>query len=370
MSDNIEFSINENTFVKLLSRKKEMGFGEKGWDEWFEHVFSSNSIENSTQEAIEKFMAKFHFDKYFDDWVENFTLNLDNIWNESSARILDPTIDQNYKKEEHSAIVIGRGPSIKKHKHLELLANSDYKGSIVCSDGALKNVLEIGITPDKFPKFYVITIDTHDDISKHYDYPIIDKYGSKINCIVSTVVNPLTVARARQTGIKIHWFHSLFDYGEGKKSFNYISALMVRTKNHLRGLPALQTGGNVGTSGWFVSWQILKCSTVGLIGINHGWNEDDSWETIISHGNQLPLPKDIDKNSSTFKKLFLKIYNPDFDCNCVVDPTFQYYSNALKEFISRSPSWLTTINATEGGSIFGKRITCMTFKEFLQKYEY
>ena len=44
---------------------------------------------------------------------------------------------------------------------------------------------------------------------------------------------------------------------------------------------------------------------------------------------------------------------------------FQFYSAALKEFISRSPEWLTTINATEGGSIFGDSVVCKKFKEFL-----
>ena len=32
---------------------------------------------------------------------------------------------------------------------------------------------------------------------------------------------------------------------------------------------------------------------------------------------------------------------------------------ALKEFITRSPKWVSTINATEGGSIFGPKIPDM-----------
>ena len=42
---------------------------------------------------------------------------------------------------------------------------------------------------------------------------------------------------------------------------------------------------------------------------------------------------------------------------------------ALIEFIDRSPSWLTTINATEGGSIFGKRIESMKFGDFLKNHQ-
>ena len=48
-----------------------------------------------------------------------------------------------------------------------------------------------------------------------------------------------------------------------------------------------------------------------------------------------------------------------------MDPLFQFYSEALKEFIFRSPQWVKTINATEGGSIFGNRIKSMKFSDFL-----
>ena len=119
---------------------------------------------------------------------------------------------------------------------------------------------------------------------------------------------------------------------------------------------------------FFIAWMILKCSTVTLIGINHGWEEDDSWDTIMRHGTK-DLSINIDKNSSSFQKLFPKVFNPDIGKYCVLDPIFQFYSTALKEFISRSPSWLTTINATEGGSIFGERIICQKFTEFLNQHE-
>jgi hypothetical protein len=120
----------------------------------------------------------------------------------------------------------------------------------------------------------------------------------------------------------------------------------------------------VGTSSWFIAWRILKCPTVALIGINHGWNEDDPWEMIVTHGYSTKQVK-IDKESLIAQKLFPKIYNPDFNCNCILDPIFQYYSTAFIEFISRSPSWVNTINATEGGCIFGDKITCLTLAEFL-----
>ena len=345
MSENLEFILSEKTFAKMLELKTEMGYEDKEWDIWLDFI-CNRQLKKTNQNEIEQIMEKANYDTWYDKWISNFALNLNSIWNESSARILSPK--EAMLEKNNSVVVIGRGPSIKEQGHLELLAKSDYNGSIMCCDGALQNALRAGVTPDKFPKFYVATIDAGDNIKEFYDDKIVDKYGSKIKGIFATVSSPLVVERARGAGIKIHWLHALFDYHEGKKSFNQISALMVRSKNHINGLPGIQTGGNIGTSSWFIGWQILKCPTVALIGINHSWNENDSWETIISHGHGLSKV-DIDKNSTAFKKLFPKIYNPEFNCYCILDPLFQYYSNALKEFISRSPSWVKTINATEGG---------------------
>jgi len=326
---------------------------------------SKNQTIDDLQNSMEKIIEQQHY-KDFDTWIENFSLNLNDIWTEPSAHELNPSYNSNLKNSSSSAIVIGKGPSVKKHKHLELLVNSNYDGSIICTDGMLPTVLEAGITPERFPNFFVVTIDPDISTRQWYDKDIVDKFGKNIKGIFTTVSYPPTVIRARESGIKIHWIHSLFDYNEGIKSFNYISGKIVRSKNHNHGLPAIQTGGNVGTSSWFAAWKILQCKEIALIGINHGWEEDDPWDIIISH-NKMLSTKDIDQNKPSFKKLFEKIYNPEFDCYFIYDPIFRFYSNALREFISRSPDWLTTINATEGGSIFGNRIICKKFSEFLNQ---
>ena len=106
---------------------------------------------STMQNKMEETMKRIH-NEAFDTWIQNFALNLENIWNESSTKELEPNTT---KQKNNSAIVIGRGPSIKKHKHLELLAESNYQGSIICTDGSLIGALEAGITPEKFPKFYV-----------------------------------------------------------------------------------------------------------------------------------------------------------------------------------------------------------------------
>lgn len=357
-----DFEINASVFHRMNKLKEQDGYQTKSWNAWFEYIFPPPT-NLSQQGKIESIAKGVFYETVYDLWIQNFASNLHNIWKEHSAKKLSPskTIEN-----RNSAIVIGRGPSIKKYDHLKLLGESNFSGSIVCSDGALINVLKSGITPDKFPKFYVVTIDVEKVQRDLYDHKLVDEFGNKISGIFSTLADPGTAQRAREANIQLHWLHPLLDLNEGKKSLNYIMAQMVR-KNKNIGLPGLQTGGNVGTSSWFISWQILKCNVVGLIGINHGWEEDTPIDFILSHGNNNPL-QDIDQNSQKFKRLFPKIYNPDFNCHCILDPLFQYYSNALKEFIKRSPQWLTTINATEGGCIFGDRIVSMKFQDFLVSY--
>ena len=69
------------------------------------------SSSKELQTHIEEIMTKIHLQN-FDEWVTNFALNLDNIWNEKSAKSLLPLDSENIPNEENSAIVIGRGPSI------------------------------------------------------------------------------------------------------------------------------------------------------------------------------------------------------------------------------------------------------------------
>jgi len=363
MSENLSFTIDENTLQKMIKMKEEMGFGKKDWQSWFEAFFNEEEEETSVNQTIERIFQKTTTQRYYDNWVRNFALNIENIWKGRSAKELSEISSKD--KVNSPAIVIGRGPSLEKNNHLELLANSNYKGAIICTDGILKKALDSGVTPEKFPNFYVVTIDTNEPILKFYSHDIVKKYGKKIKCLLSTTVPPTTYDAIKNSGMEIFWLHTLFDYNKGKTSFNYIAGIITRAKNHEKGLSAIQTGGNVGTSSWVISWSILKCSPVALIGIDHGYPDDMSWEEIDKIHK---LPEGIDKTSPMFKKAYPIVYNPEFKTNCKQDPIFQYYSNALKEFIPRALKWVKTVNATEGGAIFGEGIECMTFKNFLKKF--
>ena len=321
-----------------------------------------------SEEIIREIQEKNVLDHYFDSWVQNFALNLENIWNDPSASEL--SLRKESTNQSSSAIVIGRGPSLLKNEHLKILYESNYTGTIICTDGALKTVLAEGVTPEKFPNFLVVSIDSQDKIQKYYDDPKIIEFGNKIKCILSTTISPLTYQAAKKAGMNVFWLHTLFDYDKGKSSFNHIAGVMARSKDENKKLPAIQTGGNVGTSSWIIGWSILKVTHIGLIGIDHGFPPETTWEEIgVFHPSAMPA-LEYDKTSEIFKKAFPTIYNPDFDCYCIQDPIFQYYSNALKEFVPKTTKYVKTINATEGGAIFGEGITCLSFKEFLKTYNF
>jgi len=316
--------------------------------------------------SAENALYKIHYESY-DDWIGNFAKNLDLISNENSAKKINDFLD-NKIDEKSSAIVIGRGPSLKKNKHLELLSKSDYDGTIICCDGALIDVLKNGVTPDKFKKFIVTSIEPYKRIEKYYIDEVVKSYGNKILAILPVIANPDVVAILQQYKVNIFWIHLLFDLNEGKKSFNYITSKIIRSRIN-EGLPAIQSGANVGTSSWFIAWKIIGVPNVCLIGINHGWDIDDPIEKIISHGYE-NKEKKIDPDAKNITKFVKKVFNPDFNCYALQDPIYQFYSETFKEFISRSPSWLNTINATEGGVIFGKKIQSMKFADFLAKHKY
>jgi len=362
MTNSTFFEISENTFKKINQVKDSMGFSKKSWDEWFESLLSISNRNKSDKDIIEQIIRKNASNSWYEQWVKNFANNLQNIWEDPSANELSQI-----KDSDSSALVIGRGPSIMKHNHLELLANSDFKGAIICADGNLPNVLESGITPDRF-NLFVVTIDAQENQKKLYEHKITKKFGNKIKCIFSTTAHPNAYLAAKNSGLQVYWIHTLFDYEKGKKSFNQIQGIMSRVKNNNKKIPAIQTGANVGTSAWVIGWSILKCNHVGLIGLDLGYDDNTSWDKISYHG--YPIPKDVDKNDEIFKRAYPTVYNPEFDCYCKQDPLFLYYCNALKEFIQKTQKRIRTINATEGGALFGEGIHCTSLKNFLRNYNF
>lgn len=303
-----------------------------------------------------------------DLWLYNFARNIPDLLDGQSIRNLSVFDESNplskNEKSHGSAIVIGAGPSLYEKKHLELLSDSNYTGTILVTDRMLKPCLKKGITPDKFSKFFVLTIDPYMNTVNFYDDELISKYGKQIKCVLSSCTSHDTVDICKKNGLDIFWYHPLIDDYRKIESINKIMNLMTKSELNPKGYPGLQTGGNVGTFSWVFSWAILGNSPTALIGLNLGYLGDTKIEDTQHYDELLQVcdgPEDVQKR-------YKKIHNPDLGCDVLLDPVFDYYREAFLDLVKRTPSWAKTINATEGGSLFGDSIENFPFSHFLEKF--
>ena len=302
-----------------------------------------------------------------DLWMYNFARNIPDFLNGNSVKQL--SVFKNGKKSiknhrpSSSAIVVGAGPSVKKNNHLEILSNSNYKGAVVCTDRMLIPCLKNGITPEKFSKFYVLTIEPKDVTMKYYEDKIIQKHKKGILVVLSTCTRHETVEVCKKNGLKIFWFHPLIDDFRKLGSINKTMNMMSKSEKNPRGLSGMQTGGNVGSFGWVFSWAILGCSPISLIGLDLGHPADTPLENTRHYPEYLRIFKN---NKSQASKYFKKITNTDLKVKVLSDPIFDFYREAFLDLVTRTPKWTRTINATEGGSLFGKGIKNMKLKDVLE----
>ena len=105
---------------------------------------------------------------------------------------------------------------------------------------------------------------------------------------------------------------------------------------------------------------------IGLIGLNMGVDCDtpiektQHYEQVLNH---------FDNNKSKVGKRYRRVFNEDLGTESLLDPVFDFYREAFLDLVVRTPRWINTINATEGGSLFGKRIKNMRFVDFLGTYK-
>ena len=304
-----------------------------------------------------------------DLWMYNFARNISDILDGNSVR-LQSVFKNNSKstknhKPNNSAIVIGAGPSVYENNHLETLANSNYKGAILCTDRMLVTCLKNGITPKKFPQFFVLTTDPYQVTIKFYNDKIVKKYGKGISAIMSTCTIHETIKICKNNGLNIFWFHPLIDDFRKQEPINKIMNAISKSDKNPNGFPELQTGGNVGCFSWIFSWAILGCSPIGLIGLNMGVDGDTPLEKTQHYDQVL---NHFDNDKSKVGKFYRKVFNKDIGTESLLDPVFDFYRAAFLDLVVRVPKWVKTINATEGGSLFGKRIKNMKFVNFLNTY--
>jgi len=212
------------------------------------------------------------------------------------------------KAKDSTAIILGAGPSLFRNNHLELLAESNYKGLIMIPEIIAKKSLEKGLTPDKFNISY-FTLEENFDVAEFLNNEICLKWSDKI-----------TVYCSSRTIEKSKAFI--------ERKFRRMVQIDRKEANE---------SSNVGLFMLSVVFHELGINHVCLVGMDHSTHE---WET-----------EKIDHNSEIYKLCFKEIHNTFSNTIAVLNPIHQVWHEQFYYFIEKYFKDVTIINCTEGGSL-------------------
>jgi len=312
-------------------------------------------------------------DSFYPHWIDNIAANLDKIRSDHDIMELAET----EKANGGSAIVISGGPSVRKDnfRQIQTLAESDYKGTTICADSVLYQVLKNGITPD-----YVVSIDSQKEVSSFFDHDIVRENMGQMRLVSLVSVHPNAVDK---WGGELYWAVGTIS----EKIFPNVT----HTLHLLSKKTAVHTGGNVGSFGWILSKIMEKTPTV-LMGMDFSYPSSTNIATMdyfpnycqnlggIVHYNkgggvervEFPSNPDMDY-IKTIKGLYKGGRNPFFGGRYMADPVWR---NMKKSFMgilrhtikTKGEELAKTINCSEGGALYGKGIEQMYLEEFLRRH--
>ena len=354
--------LSERTFEKLRRLKEDAKLGDKPWEDYFKHLTRGVSLVEGQSERIHRATQE----TLFKLWTENLIMNVPEIIDYGKYPEVKEvnSIGTLAKHSGKPALVIGAGPSIYKYGHIQLLSEhpSDRLCLFLC-DRMLIPCLRGGVTPDRFPNFYVASVDgNRDKIVKWFDDPVVDKWAGQVTGLFASTVAPNALQRFKKAGGRVKFFHGMVD------SFWQVDSV-TSMMNFMTGSTCLACGGNVGGTCFTLAYY-LECEPVILCGLTYGYEpETPIEETAYYHTfKEAGQPMLIESMSKGFMK---EGFNPDFGTPYKIDLVFQSYKDAFLEMAeqaTRAKPSLRIINATEGGSLHGAYITGMRLKDCLEKY--
>lgn len=257
MKKTLIVKLSETTYKKLVKKKEEVFPQGADWEEFFNYLVKDVHLEELGGERISR-STKEHL---FELWVRNFADNLPYI--REGKTIADLVPPEPEKVPKSAGIVVGAGPSIWKHKHLEMLAESDFDGKVILCDRMTIPALKAGVTPEKFD-IYIVGVDGAPIIAKWYDDPIVDKYGPDLKVCIITSTHPDVRKRLEKAGAQIYWFNPIFDDWRRNESFTKLQLIMTKSEKLPKGVPSMSALGHAGGCAWVMAHSLLRCSPICL----------------------------------------------------------------------------------------------------------
>lgn len=281
-----------------------------------------------------------------------------------------------------SGIVISAGPSVHKRESIRRIREAGYRGCVIAVDAAYVACLKQGLVPD-----FVITLDPHptrmvrwfgdpnfethsaednyfqrqdlnvefrDDALKQNlaNIELVNRMGHQTKAVVASSSPSNVIERLQEARNELYWWNPLVDDPRSESS-------LTRRLFAINGLPCMNTGGNVGSAAWVFAHSILKLPRIGLVGMDLGYYADTPitmTQTYYELAVHLGGEEGIENCFQTF--VF-----PQTGEAFYTDPTYFWYRKNLLQLMEQSRS--QTFNCTEGGTLFGDRVTCVSLGDFL-----
>lgn len=261
------------------------------------------------------------------------------------------------KPSTSPCLIVSAGPSLYREGILPRI-HGKFGGTIVATDGAYLQCLKAGVVPD-----YVVTLDPHptrvvrwfgdpeleknlngDDYFSRQDLDISFRENAKeenekniqlVNRYKAPLIISSTCAQnvVKRTALhERYWFAPLVDDPDSATS-------LTRQIISETSLPALNTGGTVGTAAWVFARSILKSGNIALVGMDFGYYADtplkqtQSWHML--GGNPEMYPSLVNPDAVTF----------------YTDPTYYWYRENFFSLLHGNDATVT--NCSGGGIFFG-----------------
>ena len=161
------------------------------------------------------------------------------------------------------------------------------------------------------------------------------------------------VERIMNVGFDTYWWAPLVDNPEESNS---LTRKMVKETN----LPAMNTGGTVGTAAWIFALSKLKISNIAVVGMDLGYYSDDTsyfqtqtYECLIDEVGE-----------ENIEDYFPEFTYPTSGESFYIDPTYYWYRKNMLDLISSSGSLV--YNCTGGGTLIGPGVKCIELEDFFE----
>lgn len=314
------------------------------------------------------------------DWHSDALIE-NSLWNKPFIEKSIKDIALPEQKKAQSAIIISAGPSLYKNNILARIKDSGYQGSIVAIDGSYVRCLKAGLVPD-----YVVTLDPHptrivrwfgdpefehnlkgDDYFSRQDLDIafrnnsneenrrnvelINRLGIDQKLVICSSAPKNVVERIKAVGFDAYWWAPLVDNPNNAESLT--RAIVKQTK-----LPAMNTGGTVGTAAWLFALTVLKIPRIAVVGMDLGYYKADTSYQLTQ--TYTPLRDKVGEEH--LNDFFPEFKYPGTDEVFYTDPTYYWYRRNILDLLTASKA--TLYNCTGGGTLFGDGVICLGIDEF------